>query len=79
MTWYLFGESYTDLQRPERAVGFYERAVEREPKFVDAVYGLGVTYARLGRKAEFDATVQLLKKLDPQAAQKLAATPLTAR
>jgi hypothetical protein len=43
------------------------------------VYGLGVAYARLGRKAEFDATVQLLKKLDPQAAQKLAATPLTAR
>jgi tetratricopeptide (TPR) repeat protein len=79
MTWYLLGESYTDLQRPERAVGFYERAVEREPKFAEAVYALGVTYARLGRKTEFDATVQLLKKLDPQAAQKLAATPLIVR
>jgi tetratricopeptide (TPR) repeat protein len=76
MTWYLLAESYSDLKRPERAVGFYERAVEREPKFTKAVYGLGVSYARLGRKTEFDATVQHLQKLDPQAAQQLAATPL---
>jgi tetratricopeptide (TPR) repeat protein len=79
MTWYLLGESYSDLKRPDRAVGYYERAVEREPKFVPAVYGLGVAYARLGRKSEFDATVQHLKKLDPGAAQKLAATPVAAR
>jgi tetratricopeptide (TPR) repeat protein len=76
MTWYLLAESYSDLKRPERAVGFYERAVEREPKFTKAIYGLGVSYARLGRKTEFDATVQHLQKLDPQAAQQLAATPL---
>jgi predicted Zn-dependent protease len=79
MTWYLLGESYSDLKRPERAVGFYERAVEREPKFAQAVYGLGVAYARLGRRTEFDATVQHLRKLDPQAADRLAATPLGRR
>jgi Flp pilus assembly protein TadD len=60
-------------------VGFYERAVEREPKFAQAVYGLGVAYARLGRRTEFDATVQHLRKLDPQAADRLAATPLGRR
>jgi tetratricopeptide (TPR) repeat protein len=79
MTWYLLGESYTDLKRPDRAVGFYEKAVEREPKFAQAVYGLGVSYARLGRRVEFDATVQHLKKLDPQAAERLAATPFGVR
>jgi tetratricopeptide (TPR) repeat protein len=79
MTWYLLGESYSDLKRPDRAVGFYEKAVEREPKFVPAVYGLGVSYARLGRRTEFDATVQHLKKLDPQAGERLAATPFGAR
>jgi tetratricopeptide (TPR) repeat protein len=79
MTWYLLGESYSDLKRPERAVGYYERAVEREPKFAEAVYGLGVAYARLGRKREFDATLRYLQKLDPPAAEKLAATPLAVR
>jgi tetratricopeptide (TPR) repeat protein len=79
MTYYLLGESFSDLKRPERAVGFYEEAVQRDPKFGEAVYGLGVAYARLGRKIEFDATVDLLKKLDPKAAQQLATTPLGQR
>jgi tetratricopeptide (TPR) repeat protein len=73
MTYYLLGESFSDLKRPDRAVGFYEEAVQRNPKFGEAVYGLGVAYARLGRKTEFEAAVDLLKKLDPQAAQQLAA------
>jgi tetratricopeptide (TPR) repeat protein len=79
MTYYLLGESFSDLKRPERAVGFYEEAVQRNPKFPQAVYGLGVAYAQLGRKTEFDATVDLLKKMDPQAAAQLAATPLGKR
>ena len=79
MTYYLLGESFSDLKRPERAVGFYEEAVQRDPKFGEAVYGLGVAYAQLGRKTEFEAAVDLLKKLDPKAAQQLAATPLGRR
>ena len=79
MTYYLLGESFSDLKRPERAVGFYEEAVQRNPKFSQAVYGLGVAYAQLGRKTDFEATVDLLKKMDPQAAQQLAATPLGRR
>ncbi len=76
MTYYLIGESFSDLKRPDRAVSFYEEAVQRNPKFGEAVYGLGVAYARLGRKTDFEATVDLLKKIDPQAAQQLAATPV---
>jgi len=79
MTYFLIGESFSDLKRPDRAVGFYEEAVQRNPKFGEAVYGLGVAYARLGRKTDFEATVDLLKKIDPQAAQRLATTPLGAQ
>jgi tetratricopeptide (TPR) repeat protein len=79
VTYYLLGESFSDLKRPERAVGFYEEAVQRNPRFSEAVFGLGVAYAQLGRKTEFEATVDLLKKIDPQAAQQLAATPLGKR
>jgi tetratricopeptide (TPR) repeat protein len=79
MTYYLIGESFSDLKRPERAVGFYEEAVQRNPRFPQAVYGLGVCYAQLGRKTDFEATVDLLKKMDPQAAQQLAATPVARR
>ena len=79
VTYYLLGESFSDLKRPERAVGFYEEAVQRNPRFGEAVFGLGVAYAQLGRKTEFEATVDLLKKIDPQAAQQLAATPVGKR
>ena len=40
------------------------------------MYALGVTYARLGRKTDFEATVELMGKLNPQAAKELAAVPL---
>ena len=53
--------------------------MQRDPKFGEAVYGLGVAYAQLGRKTEFEAAVDLLKKLDPGVAQQLAATPLGRR
>ncbi len=79
MTYYLLGESFSDLKRPDRAVGFYEEAVQRNPQFGEAVYGLGVAYAQLGRKTEFDATVELLQKINPQAANRLATTPVGKR
>jgi len=79
VTFYLLGESFNDIKRPERAVGFYEQAVQLDPQFVPALYGLGLTYARLGRKADFDATVQLLDKLNPQAAKQLVAAASGAR
>ena len=62
MTYYLIGESFSDLKRPDRAVGFYEEAVQRNPRFPEAVYGLGVAYAQLGRKTDFEATVDLLEE-----------------
>ena len=79
VTFYLLGESFNDIKRPERAVGFYEQAVQLDPQFVPALYALGLTYARLGRRADFDATVQLLDKLNPQAAKQLVAAASGAR
>jgi len=73
MTWYLIGESFSDLKRPERAVRYYEQAVLRGPTFVEAVYALGLTYARLGRKPDLDATMRQLQQLSAEAAKKLAA------
>jgi tetratricopeptide (TPR) repeat protein len=76
MTYYILGESFDDLNRPDRAAPFYEQAVQRNPQFADAVYRLGVTYARLGRKKEFDATVEHLRRLNADAAKKLAEVPV---
>lgn len=79
VTWFLLGESFNDLKRPDRAVGFYEQAVQRDPKFVEAVYALGLTYARLGRKADFDNIVQHLGRINSAAAKQLATVPVGTR
>ena len=71
ITWFLLGESFSDLKRPERAVDYYRQAVSRDPKFVEAVYRLGATYYRLGRKSEYDATLKHLRTLSPAAADQL--------
>lgn len=79
VTYYLIGQSFIDLKRPDRAVGFLEEAVQRNPQFTEAMFALGVAYAQLGRKTEFEATVDLLGKYDPKAAQQLAAMPVGKR
>ena len=72
VTYYLLGESFSDLKRPNRAVEFYLQAIERDPRFVEAVYALGLAYARLGRKTDFDDALKHLQSLDPTAAKQLA-------
>lgn len=72
VTFYLLGESFSDLKRPNRAIEFYLQAIERDPRFVEAVYGLGLAYARLGRKTDFDDALKHLQSLDPAAAKQLA-------
>jgi tetratricopeptide (TPR) repeat protein len=73
MTYFLLGESFNDLKRADRAVTYYQQAVQRDPQFVEAIYQLGAAYARLGRKADFEATVQRLRELNPEAAKRLVA------
>jgi tetratricopeptide (TPR) repeat protein len=72
VTYYLLGESFSDLKRPSRAVEFYLQAIERDPRFVEAVYALGLAYARLGRKVDYDDALKHLQSLDPAAAKQLA-------
>ena len=61
-TWFLLGESYSDLDRDLPAASAYREAVQRNGEFARAWFGLGRAYARLGRRAEFE---QALKRLEP--------------
>jgi tetratricopeptide (TPR) repeat protein len=72
VTYYLLGETFSDLKRPSRAVEFYLQAIERDPQFVEAIYALGLAYARLGRKTDFDDALKHLHSLNPAAAKQLA-------
>lgn len=78
VTYYLLGESFRDLKRPDRAVGFYEQALQRNAGFPEALYGAGLAYAQLGRRTEFEFTVQRLRALNPAAADQLARAPVAA-
>jgi tetratricopeptide (TPR) repeat protein len=78
VTYFLLGESFRDLKRPDRAVGFYEQALQRNARFPEALYGAGLAYAQLGRRSEFEFTVQRLRAINPQAADQLAKAPVSA-
>jgi tetratricopeptide (TPR) repeat protein len=71
-TYFLIGECFRDLKQPERAIEYYQLALRRDSEMVDAWYGLGVAYARLGRTSDFDQVEQGLRKLSPQRADQLA-------
>lgn len=71
-TFLLIGQSFTDLKQPDRAVDYYQLALRRDGKLVPAWYGLGVSYARLGRTAEFDEVERGLRQLSPPDADRLA-------
>lgn len=76
VTYYLLGASFMDLKRPDRAVGFYEQALQRNARFPEALFGAGLAYAQLGRRSEFEFTVQRLRAINPAAADQLARTPV---
>lgn len=79
ITYYLLGESFVDLKRPDRAVGYYEQAIASRPSFVEALYRAGLAYAYLGRKSDFDFTVQRLRLVSPAAADQLMKTAVASR
>ena len=74
-TWFLQGEIESDVARHERAAVSYGEAIKLDPRFAEAWLGLGKTYVRLGRHDEARQVVQVLDKLDANAARQLAATP----
>jgi tetratricopeptide (TPR) repeat protein len=72
-TWYLMGESLHDLERYDRAAQAYQQAINRDSRNVGAWYGLTVVNYRLGRKADTDAALAGLRRLDPQLADRVTA------
>jgi cytochrome c-type biogenesis protein CcmH/NrfG len=71
-TWFLLGESYSDLDRDLPAAAAYREAVQLNSEFPRAWFGLGRAYARLGRRAEYEQALKSLERLDVSLAKELA-------
>lgn len=72
VTFFLLGESYSDLGRLQPAVGAYQQAIRLDNQFAQAWFGMGRAYVRQGRNAEAGEIVKVLEKFDPGLAAKLA-------
>lgn len=73
LTYYLLGESYSDLKRYGEAAASYEGALKLEQQFPSAWFSLGMAYQRLGRSADARRAAVYLEKLDPKLAARLTA------
>jgi tetratricopeptide (TPR) repeat protein len=51
--------------RPEDAIAGYERAVEADPTFTDALHGLSRAYQDLGRFDEAISVARRIAEIDP--------------
>jgi tetratricopeptide (TPR) repeat protein len=72
-TYYLLGESYTDLNRYLPAAAAYRESVKLDSKFSPAWFGLGRSAAELGNRSDYDQALKALRNLDPTLAKQLAA------
>lgn len=72
-TYYLLGESYTDLNRYLPAAAAYRESVKLDSKFAQSWFGLGRSAAELGNRGDYDQALKALRQLDPALAKKLAA------
>jgi len=64
-TYFLLGESYRDMNLYVHAIPNYAKAIETDPKLAEAWYAMGVSYARLGKRAELPAIHAQLARIDP--------------
>ena len=53
------------LSAYEEAIGFYTKAIEVEPKYIDAYYNRGLCYEKIKNKAKAKADFQEVLKLNP--------------
>jgi tetratricopeptide (TPR) repeat protein len=72
-TYYLLGESYSDLNRFLPAAAAYRESVKMDSKFARAWFGLGRSAAELGNRGDYDQALKALRELDPALAKELAA------
>ncbi|MET0253830.1 MAG: tetratricopeptide repeat protein [Terrimicrobiaceae bacterium] len=75
-----FAEAYNNLAFTLRKQGsgnykqslaYYNKAIDLKPKLAEAYMYRGVLYTQMGRKADAQADLASLKKLDPQLAKEL--------
>jgi predicted Zn-dependent protease len=70
-TYFLLGESYSDLNRDLPAAAAYREAVKRNNELEQAWFGLGRASARLNRKPDFEVALKALQTLKSPLAQQL--------
>ena len=71
-TYYLLGESYSDLYRYLPAAAAYRESVKLDSKFAQSWFGLGRSAEQLGQKSDYDQALKALRELDPALAKELA-------
>ena len=62
-------EIHDDRGAPERAIGFYRKAIAVQPRAAEAWFNMGVTYARMGDAAQSLASVREAARLGHADAQ----------
>jgi len=65
MTFFVLGESYTDLRRHDLAAQAFRQAVQMDGGFVEAWAALALAYVRSGRLADAREIVRTLEKSSP--------------
>jgi tetratricopeptide (TPR) repeat protein len=75
-----FAEAYNNLaftlrkqgsSNSKQSLAYYNKAIDLKPKLAEAYMYRGVLYTQMGRKADAQADLATLKKLDPQLAKEL--------
>lgn len=62
----MIGNTLINLGRPEEAIGYWKRVLELEPNSVDAVFNLGLAYARLSNSKQAAEYFEKFLKIAPE-------------
>jgi len=71
---YHLGVNYHNLGELEKAKTEYEKAIQKNPKFAEGYYGLGLVYHKLGKEQLAWEQLKVIKDLDMELAKKLFRT-----
>lgn len=67
LAWYNMGYVLLELEKePEKAIPYFERVVEINPQYVDAIYNLGLSYEKIGQPETAIEHYSEALELDPQ-------------
>ena len=69
IAWYRLGAAHLDEQSTDKAIQSFEEALKLNPKFSEAIFGLGTAYQQMGKHEQVDALYPRLRKGNPQMAK----------